>query len=84
MSIYADSITKFRDIFEELHGLELTVEELSLSAHSRKWLARADIVNLQQILSMSGDEFMKIGSRIYAEVFGKLQELTKSRGADRK
>jgi DNA-directed RNA polymerase alpha subunit len=77
MSIDFDRNVKFSEIFKELQGIDLTVEELDLSVRSCNFLKRAEIHSLQQLLSMSLDDLTIINDkRSYMEIIEKLRKLS--------
>ena len=74
MSAEFDSGTKLRDMFKPIIAeFDMTIEELDLSVRTYNWLQRAGINTLQQILSMSEDDLMKICKHSHAEIMEKLR-----------
>ena len=98
--ILADHLTLFTDLSETVAQkstvvekdvpnknkvLELTIEELDLSVRSFNCLKRADINNVEDLISKSGDDMMKVrnmGRKSLEEVQNKLAMMGLSLASD--
>lgn len=59
MNNYFDQNTKLGEVYKNLCGLNLTVEDMDLPVSVRNYLKRAGIDHLQQILFMCEADFAK-------------------------
>lgn len=80
-----DSKTKLGEIYKNLCGVHLTVEDMDLPVRVYNYLKRAGVNTLQQILLMSEDDLINAGiqmkfsqaPRSCAYILFKLEELSK-------
>lgn len=70
--------TKLGEIFTNLNGYDMAVEDMNLSVRSYNFLKRAGINNLREILSRSEYELIYTGKvpRACSEIIAKLDELS--------
>lgn len=80
-----DAKTKLGEIYKNLCGINLTVEDMDLPVRIYNYLKRCNINNLQQILLMSEDDLINAGKHLRpnrvpkscAYIIFKLEELSK-------
>jgi DNA-directed RNA polymerase alpha subunit len=73
-----DSSAKFHDLFSQLKGIDLPLEELDLTIRSFNLLKRSNINNLEQLLELSFNDIMLAQGGIYSEITITLQELAEN------
>lgn len=80
-----DPKTKLGEVYKNLCGVNLTIEDMDLPVRVYNYLKRTGVKNLQQILLMSKEDFINAGKSIgfgrahesYAYIIFKLEELSR-------
>ena len=77
-TVASQSIVREKDVSTEPTALKLTIEELDLSVRSFNCLKRANINTVEDLISKTEDEMMKVrnlGRKSLEEVIGKLEAM---------